>query len=92
VKHVEITKEGSDDTRWLHKLRKKLYIKKNPIYFALLVHRQEYRISVQLSTEQFIFVLLTNSVKYIEFFYIQILFQLVKPPSDEAVLRIRKGH
>jgi hypothetical protein len=27
-------------TRWFHKLRKNLY--KNSIYFALLVHRQEY--------------------------------------------------
>jgi hypothetical protein len=33
-----ITKEGI--TRWLHKLKKNLYIK-NSIYFALLVHRQE---------------------------------------------------
>jgi hypothetical protein len=29
-------------TRWFHKLIKNLYIK-NSIYFALLVHRQEYR-------------------------------------------------
>jgi hypothetical protein len=35
-----ITKEGN--TRWIHKLRKNFYIK-NSIYFALLMHRQEYR-------------------------------------------------
>jgi hypothetical protein len=36
----EITKEGIN--RWFHKLIKNLYIK-NSIYFAQLVHRQEYR-------------------------------------------------
>jgi phage anti-repressor protein len=40
MKHVEITKEGI--TRWFHKLIKNLYIK-NSIYFAIIVHRQEYR-------------------------------------------------
>jgi hypothetical protein len=37
---VEIKKEGV--TRWFHKLRKNSYVK-NSIYFALQVHRQEYR-------------------------------------------------
>jgi hypothetical protein len=42
------------------------FVYKNSIYFALLVHRQEYR----------------NEVRNILSFYIQSLSQFVEPPSD----------
>jgi hypothetical protein len=54
--------EGGYHITWFYKLRKNLY-KKKSIYFALLVHRQEYRNELE---NEFIFVVQTmhNSAKY----------------------------
>jgi hypothetical protein len=55
LERKKTTKKGI--TRWFNQLRKNLY--ENSIYFALLVHRQEYRNELWD----------WNSAKYIEFLY-----------------------
>jgi hypothetical protein len=69
---------GLNEGRWLHKLRKNLYIK-NLIYFTLLVHRQESKMNSFLYSWRYI-----SSAKYIEFyikFYLSLRNHLWYPPS-----------
>jgi hypothetical protein len=77
-----ITKE--DITRWFHKLKKNLYII-NSIYFALLVHRQEYR-------NELFFFLYTNPILVCEttLWYASSLFQQVSPSPIAMISTIHQ--